>query len=303
MGLIPEGISILPPSDDRIFKLLLTAPEAEPVLIDIISAILSKQVSSVRIRNSELPVNDINEKAERFDVNCYIEDGSQIDIEMQATRMEERKGNHQNLKNRSIYYLSDLHSSQSSKGSIYDELVKSYQVTFCSYTVFPEKENFINSYSFRHNLDYDLLSDTIRIIYVELSKLDSIATKPVEKMSDLEKWAIFLNYANIPDYRNVVNQIIETKEVFTVAGDLLMSVSQDDRERAIFRSRRMYQSDLESNMLTARRNGREEGREKRNIEIVQYALNNNKSIEDIVAVTGLSYGEVERLVKIIEKSM
>ena len=40
-----------------------------------------------------------------------------------------------------------------------------------------------------------------------------------------------------------------------MAGDLLMSISQDERERAIFRSRRMYQSDLESNWATAEENG------------------------------------------------
>jgi DNA-binding NarL/FixJ family response regulator len=44
-------------------------------------------------------------------------------------------------------------------------------------------------------------------------------------------------------------------EILPPAGTLLESISRDERERAIFRSRRMFQTDLESNLATARRNG------------------------------------------------
>jgi hypothetical protein len=44
MGLLPMDIDLLPPSDGRIFKLLLTSPEAKPALIDLISATLRRPV-------------------------------------------------------------------------------------------------------------------------------------------------------------------------------------------------------------------------------------------------------------------
>lgn len=44
-----------------------------------------------------------------------------------------------------------------------------------------------------------------------------------------------------------------------MAGNLLMSISQDERERAVFRSRRMYQTDLQSDLATAEDRGRAEG--------------------------------------------
>ena len=78
-------------------------------------------------------------------------------------------------------------------------------------------------------------------------------------MTDLEKWAIFFRYANIPECRDIVNDVIESKEALKVASERLMSISQDERERAIFRSRRMYQSDLESNLATAEDNGINKG--------------------------------------------
>ena len=46
-----------------------------------------------------------------------------------------------------------------------------------------------------------------------------------------------------------------------MAGNLLMSVSQDERERAVFRSRRMYQTDMQSDFATAEDRGLKRGLE------------------------------------------
>ena len=45
-----------------------------------------------------------------------------------------------------------------------------------------------------------------------------------------------------------------------MAGNLLMSISQDERERAIFRSRRKFQTDLQSDLATAEDRGERRGR-------------------------------------------
>ena len=47
-----------------------------------------------------------------------------------------------------------------------------------------------------------------------------------------------------------------------MAGELLMSISKDERERAIFRSRRIAKADQESNMAQALLNAQIEEREK-----------------------------------------
>ena len=310
MGLLPMNADILPPSDDRVFKLILTSPEAKPVLMDLISAILQRPVVNMEVRNNELPAGDTQENAERFDVNCLIliDDGDgkiQADVEMQASRIEEKSdGKHQNLKGKSIYYLCDLHSSQPSKGvKRYDRLAQTYQITFCSYTVFHDREEYLNSFSIRHDKDNELLSDAIHSVYVELSKLQEIMKKSVDDMTDLEKWSIFFQYASEPACRETVNEVIASKEVLQMAGDLLMSISQDERERAVFRSRRMYQTDMQSNLATAedrgeRRGiakGRAEGEQNRNIAFIKNLTRMGFSLEQIVEATGLSLEEVKRL--------
>ena len=265
MGLLPMDADILPPSDDRVFKLILTSPQAKPVLTDLISAIIERTVTDVVVRNNEIPVEDTQEKA----------------------------GEHKNLKGKSIYYLCDLHSSQPSKGlKRYDKLAQTYQVTFCSYTVFPNRREFVNSFSMRHDEDNELLTDAIRVIYLELSKLDKILKKPVNDMTDLEKWAVFFRYANMPTQRETVNKIIESKEALQMAGDLLLSVTQDERDRAKARSRRMFLTDMQSDLATAEDQGEKRGR----LAIARNLIKMNMPLEQIVTATDLTHEEVENLI-------
>jgi len=86
---------------------------------------------------------------------------------------------------------------------------------------------------------------------------DYIIKKPVETMTDLEKFSVFFEYADNPMYRETVNKVIESEEVLTVAGNLLMNISQDERERAIFRSRKKFQMDHASDIATAEDKGRQ----------------------------------------------
>ena len=309
MGFLPMEAELLPPSDDRIFKLILTAPEAGPVLTDLISAILGREVTDAVVRNNELPPEDAEEKAERLDVNCRTADGTQVDLEMQASRIQEfADGKHENLKCKSVYYLCDLHSSQSARGlRRYDALAQTWQVTFCSYTAFPERKGFLNSFSLRHDIDNGLFCGAIHVVFVELSKLRDILKKPVSKMTDLEKWALFFRYANETAQRKTVNEVIASKEVLQVAGNLLMSVSRNERERAVYRSRRMYETDRMSDLATAedrgwdrghregRLEGHREGRLEGMVEVARNMLKANYPLGEVAKLTGLTEAALEEL--------
>jgi predicted transposase/invertase (TIGR01784 family) len=239
-------------------------------------------------KGAQTAVDSIDEKAEQFDINCKIDDDSQADIEMQGSRMTEARGSsHSNLKARNIYNLCDLHSSQPSKGKTYDGLARTYQVMFCNFTVFPDRRGFINSFSMRHDEDNGLLYNSIQAVFVELTKLGGVLKKPVGQMTDMEKFAVFLKYAEIPDHRDTVNKIIESEEGLAMAGEVLMTISKDERERAILRSRRIALADRESDRLTSERVGVET--------VAINLLNMNMPIEQIVSATGLSRAEVEAL--------
>ena len=139
------------------------------------------------------------------------------------------------------------------------------------------------------------MSNAISLTFVELSKLDEVVKKPVSKMTDLEKWSVFFQYAPDLEHREMVNKIIESEEVLQVAGNLLMSISQNEQERAIFRSRKKFQTDMQSNLATAEDNGERRGRAERSVEIARKLLKRNRPIEEIAEDTGLSCEDVEKL--------
>jgi len=258
MSKLPADADILPPSDDHIFKTLLTHPDAECVLADVISAAIERTVVEVRVRNNELPIADVNEKTERLDVNCTVDGGDQVDVEMQSSRIEEIAEGHRSFINKYVYYATDLHSSQQSKGKEYANLVRTYQVTFCAYHVLSSRTDFVNRASLRFP-NGELFSDQVNMVIIELSKLNDILDKSVGELTPLEMWSLFFRFAPDPKRRNLINEIIETKKEVDMAAKLLQEISQDERERARARSRRMFETDMTSNLLTAERRGRIEG--------------------------------------------
>ena len=76
-----------------------------------------------------------------------------------------------------------------------------------------------------------------------------------------------------------------------MAGELLMSISKDERERANFRNRRIAMADKESNMITAVRNAEKS----KALAIAQNMLADGEPIEKIVKYTGLDCAEIEKL--------
>ena len=143
--------------------------------------------------------------------------------------------------------------------------------------------------------------------------------KSVADMTDLEKWAIFFQYAGEQQARETVNEVIASKEALQMAGELLMSISKDERERAVFRSRRMYQTDLASDLATAEdrgerrgmekgieigerrgieigeRRGAERGERNRSFEVARRMLRRNRPVDEIAEITDLSVEDVEGL--------
>ena len=293
---LPADADILPPSDDRIFKTLLTHPDAKQVLIDVVSTIIERPVVDVQVRNIELPVMDVEEKSERFDVNCTTDNGDQVDVEMHSCPQEEIGPEFVNFFNKYIYYLTDLHSSQKSKGKKYYELVRTYQATFCMKTVLSVWPNFVNRFSLR-TPDGKQLSDQINIVIIELDKLNYALKKPVEKLTSFEKWSIFFKFAPDLMHRSLINDIIMDKEEIGMAAALLQEISKDEHERARLRSRRMYETDRVSDLLTAETRGEIRG-EMRG-EIRGKAIGKAEGEASIIALLekGLSLEEIKKILK------
>ena len=283
--IVPE---LLPPSEDGVFKTLLTSPEAKPILRDIVESYLRFKIVKVEVRNVELAISDISEKRERFDVNCTVNDGSQFELEMQSEAMtgDSARTNHRIIKSRAIYHLCDLHSGQEGRSIRYDKLLRSFQMTFCGYTVFPGSKEIVRRFSFRDE-DGIELSDAVGIIIVELTKLDDVIKKSVDSMTGEEMWSIFFAHVSDPKHKELTNKLMAAKEEIKMAVELLQSISTNEDERARFRARRKFRMDTEHNIVAAQ--------DEKAMEIAKNALEAGLSIETIVRITGLTREEVEGL--------
>jgi len=302
MIILPPDIDILSPIDDHIFKTLLTHPDAKPVLTDVLSASIDRPIRDAIVRNNELPVTDTNEKGERLDVNCTVDNDDQADVEMHGSRIQEMDEMHTSLVNKCIYYLTDLHSSQKSKGVEYHKLARTYQITFCNYTVYPHRNEFVTRASMR-TPDGEQITDQINFILIELSKLGEALKKPVDKLTPLEMWAIFFKYASDTKQRNIVNRIIAEKGEIAMAGAMLMEISKDEKERAHYRSRRMYETDKFHNESVIRQRaeaqgmaqGMAQGLTRAKLDFARKMKFAGKPIPEIIQFTDLSASEIESL--------
>ncbi|MDR1043507.1 MAG: Rpn family recombination-promoting nuclease/putative transposase [Candidatus Adiutrix sp.] len=297
---------ILPPYDDQIFKSILTRPEAELARVDLLSALLDRTVRSAAVVNVEPPKRDINAKNERFDVSCLFDDGDQAAVEMQADPMEgdNSANEHQNIRDRSLYGLADLHANQTGKGKDYSDIRKSYQITICNYRVFRYEHKLVETFKMR-NAGGMVLSEAIASVFVDLTLVSGILKKSVDDMNPAEMWAVFLARADAPQCADIIDQIIVRKEGINVANTMLTTISQDVRERALFHSRKMAAQDAEHDKRVA---------EKRLLKLQDDLANAEKNTaitianiakqllslgvlthEQIATATGLTLAEIERI--------
>ena len=156
--------------------------------------------------------------------------------------------------------------------------------------MFPEWKEFINRFSFRDEKGNEL-SNTVEIVFIELSKLSDIMKKPINDMTGAEQWSIFFAYGGDRKYVDLINNLCEARSGIKMAEEILSTISRDERERALFRSRRKFEMDMAHNYAVAIDKGREEAAAR----IARNLLEINLSLEEIEKVTGLTLQEIEEL--------
>jgi hypothetical protein len=89
----------------------------------------------------------------------------------------------------------------------------------------------------------------------------------------------------------MTNEQLTMKNAVSLPLGVCPPVSQGEKERAVFRSRRMFQTDMASDMATAEERGEKRGR----LAIAQNMKEDGESIDKIIRYTCLTHDEVENL--------
>ncbi|MDR1899914.1 MAG: hypothetical protein LBQ55_07905 [Treponema sp.] len=146
------------------------------------------------------------------------------------------------------------------------------------------------------------LGGRTKIIVVELEKAEGAARKSAAELSGEEKWALFFRYARERARRGLVNELLREEEGIAMAGEVLLTVSRDEIERARLDSEYEGALDYQSDMVSSRREGLAEGWEKRDKEAHQEKLASARRLKDmgfppdkIALGLGLTAEEIEGL--------
>jgi predicted transposase/invertase (TIGR01784 family) len=279
---------IINPCWDNVFKAIFTkdTPESKGALEYLLSAILRRKLAVLSITANEPPVDSVNERQIRYDIQCKFDDGELCNIEMtlnpdayEPVRLE--------------YYSSKLLITQDIRGKdkSYKDLKRSYQIALIVNAPIIDDEVFVHNVKHYDEENRISLGGRSHIITIELSKLEQIAQKPVAEMTALERWAVFFRYTPDKDKRELVNEIIKVEEGIAMGAQVLLHISKDEKERARLTSEYKFAVDLQSKMVDARRGGSDE----RALAIVQNMLKRNRPIDEIVEDTGVTREEVEGL--------
>ena len=102
------------------------------------------------------------------------------------------------------------------------------------------------------------LCDNLQVIFIQLPLLE-IRGNEAENFTDIEKWIIFLKYSNDKDKRDLLNSIMGSDEGIREAGEILMTISAEEREWALQEMRFKGRMDYESGMISSHNKGVEEG--------------------------------------------
>ena len=177
---------LLNPCTDFIFKSLFTqeSESSRQALLSLVSAIIGKRPAEVRVVNGEIPVSSILEKNIRLDLNCKMDNGDLINIEMQSCLSAE------NLALRTMYYGCRLMASSELRNLHYSSLPKVYQVMFTNFVLFKKSDSFLQHFTLRN--EQMELTDYLQIIFIQLPLIEN---KDIKSWTELEKWGIFFRDA------------------------------------------------------------------------------------------------------------
>ena len=287
---------IIDPCQDNVFKATFTkeTPESRGALKRLLSAIIGRDLDILAITANEPPVDSINERQIRYDVNCRFDNGDLCNIEMtlypdafEPVRLE--------------YYSGKLFTGQDIRGQdkSYNDLKDTYQISLLVKNPVFKDDEFVHHFRYYDREREMSLSGKTNIITLELAKLEQTLQKTAADMTPPERWAVFFRYTTDIEKRALVNEIIRMEEGIAMAGEVLLTISKDDVERARLMSEYKYEVDLQSKIVEAGRagkvEGKAEGRVEERVEIAKNMKRRGRPIEEIVEDTGLTREEVEEL--------
>jgi predicted transposase/invertase (TIGR01784 family) len=278
-----ESSPRLNPLNDYLFFKVMGEKGDEPQLLGFLNAVLGRSgkepIESVEIKENKTFVKAILEgKSCILDVLAVLHNGTKVNIEVQLN-------NQYNMERRSLFYWSKVYFDSLNSGQDYRELPNVVAINIVDFD-FPPKGGVHTCFHLQEATDPSLiLSPVLEIHFVNMVKW----RKGGKNLEDpLNRWLAWFDEESPPE---LVAEVASMDSAIMAASERQYFIIQDEEAYQEYWMRRKMEHDRISNLNGAR----EEGEEKKTIEIARKMKEMGDPIERIHTITGLSLETIERM--------
>lgn len=275
---------IMLPTVDFCFKELMRNPKVRK---GFIAAVLGKDPGTI-LRTTLIPTELRKESAEDklgiLDVLIELEDGTNMNMEMQVTYFEY-------WTNRVLYYLSKIYTGQVKTGDPYDTIKPCIHVSILDFICFREDAKCCRKIAFCDTETGKQYTDLMEIYILELKKL------PAEDQNEagIIRWMRFLGGKSRKEFEDMAKK----DEYIEEAYNELKRLSLDEQKRMEYELRqkavRDYNTQIKSAEKRGEKSGEKRGRNEALKQVVGHMLDNGKNESEISSLIGCDLEEVMRL--------
>ena len=269
------------------FKRIFGTDPNKELLINFLNSLFDGEevIKDVKYLNSENVGDVYAERKAIFDVYCENEQGEKCIVEMQNAYQTF-------FKDRSLFYSTFPIREQAPKGSDWNFCLKKvYVVALLNYKMSDEafdSSDTIHTIALMDTKTNKVFNAKLMFKYVEVGRFD----KTDEELTSLsDKWMYVLKNLSRLDNRPAALREKIFSKLFAAASVARFTPTE---LREYEDSLKAYR-DIKNSLDTAKEEGREEGREQRNIEIAKKMLAAGMDIDIIINMTDLSKDEIEKL--------
>ena len=269
------------------FKRIFGTDPNKELLINFLNSLFDGEevIKDVKYLNSENVGDVYAERKAIFDVYCENELGEKFIVEMQNAYQTF-------FKDRSLFYSTFPIREQAPKGSDWNFCLKKvYVVALLNYKMSDEafdSSDTIHTIALMDTKTNKVFNAKLMFKYVEVGRFD----KTDEELTSLsDKWMYVLKNLSRLDNRPAALREKIFSKLFAAASVARFTPTE---LREYEDSLKAYR-DIKNSLDTAKEEGREEGREQRNIEIAKKMLAAGMDIDIIISMTDLSTDEIEKL--------
>ena len=303
------------PKEDFIFKILFGSEENKSILISLLNAILKGKpnIKDLSLENNEISKIFKDGKSSRLDILAVDDNGIKYDIEMQCRKTKD-------IPNRALYYASKLFTKDLKESDDYNTS-RVISIWIFGENVTERNEPIseaLMTFQPNKNDKYEVLSDNIRIIYLELNKYiinseninDKLSkwidflTNPISLSrntlddNDIDKARKTLEYISSTDQeRLIIDKIIEGRNDFYSSRNIAKQEGIEEGIEIGFKKglKDGEKKGLKKGLKDGLDKGLKEGEKKGKIEMAKILLNSGVDINIISKSSGLSIDEINKI--------